>query len=407
MGFWSRILGNEPVAMRSSETRIVHAQSGQVFNGLNDPALLEFIRTGSSSESILRTTCVLRCVDVLSASRAMLPTRLIDRQTKKEAIDHPLYELLRWQPNRQQTAYEFYQLMDVRRLLHGDAFAAVIRGVGKRPVALQPLDPTAVTVKQLSDWSLKYTVARPDGQTVDWPAEDMLHVRDLSVDGIRGAGRAKLAAEAIKVSRAAEQAQGNIFANGMMAGGALEHPNKLSEEAHKRLTTSMEEKYAGPDNAGRWMILEEGMKASRFTLTGDEAQTIEARNHQIEEVARAFGVPRPFLMMDDTSWGTGIEQLAIMFVRFGLNPGMVAWEQALRRVLLTPGDRAKYTIDIDEHELLRGTMKDQAEFFTKALGGHPWMTQDEVRDEAGFASIVGGDKLKEPVGGKGIQEKPQ
>jgi phage portal protein BeeE len=70
-------------------------------------------------------------------------------------------------------------------------------------------------------------------------------------------------------------------------------------------------------------------------MTGQEAQTVEARNHQIEEVARAFGVPRPFLMMDDTSWGSGIEQLAIMFVRFGLNPGIVAWEQGLRRVLLS------------------------------------------------------------------------
>jgi HK97 family phage portal protein len=149
------------------------------------------------------------------------------------------------------------------------------------------------------------------------------------------------------------------------------------------------------------------MKAERFTMTGQEAQTVEARNHQIEEVARAFGVPRPFLMMDDTSWGSGIEQLAIMFVRFGLNPGIVAWEQALRRVLLSTADRKRYAIDIDEHELLRGTMKDQAEFFSKALGGHPWLVQNEVREEAGYRDIANADTLKDPVGGKPAKETVQ
>ena len=405
MGFWTRLIGGAEQPAAAAEVRIVHAQSGQMFNGLKDPALLEFIRTGACSDSTMRTTCVLRCVDVLSSSRAMLPTRLINQQSKKDAVDHPLFELLRWQPNDQQTAFEFYQLMDVRRLLHGNAFAAVIRGVGRRPIALQPLDPPSVSVERRPDWSLRYKVTRPDGQTVEWPAEDMLHVRDLSLDGISGAGRAKLAAEAIRVAKAAEQAQGNIFANGMMTGGALKHPNKLSSEAHKRLSESMDERYAGTENAGRWILLEEGMDAQRFSLTGVEAQTVEARNHQIEEVARAFGVPRPFLMMDDTSWGTGIEQLAIMFVRFGLNPGMVAWEQALRRVLLNPKERKTLSIDIDEHELLRGTMKDQAEFFDKALGGHPWLVQNEVRDEAGYAPIEGGDKLKDPVGGKSDKEQ--
>jgi HK97 family phage portal protein len=232
----------------------------------------------------------------------------------------------------------------------------------------------------------------------------MLHVRDLSYDGITGAGRAKLASEAIQVARAAERAQASIFRNGMITGGQLSHPGKLGEEGLKNIRDTIEELITGTDNAGKWFVTEEGMKAERFSMTGQEAQTVEARNHQIEDVARAFGVPRPFLMMDDTSWGTGIEQLAIMFVRFGLNPGIVAWEQALRRVLLKPAERKRFAIDIDEHELLRGTMKDQAEFFSKALGGHPWLVQNEVRDEAGYADVEGGDTLKDPVGAKPAEQ---
>jgi HK97 family phage portal protein len=406
MSFWTRLLTS--IAPATPSPRAQAFDGGVLIADLNDPRFKEYIRGGGMSAAhALRTACVLRCVDVLSASRAMLPTRLIARRTYQEAEDHPLYELLRWQPNDQHTAFEFYQLMDLRRLLHGNAYAAVIRGLGRRPIALQPLDPAAVSVTQMSDWSLRYKVTPPGGSQTDWPAEDMLHIRDLSLDGIVGAGRAKLARDAIEVARAAERAQANIFRNGMITGGTLSHPKVLNGEAAARLRADMEEFHRGTENAGRWMVLEEGLKAERQSMTGQEAQTVEARNHQIEEVARAFGVPRPFLMMDDTSWGSGIEQLAIMFVRFGLNPGIVAWEQALRRVLLTPAERKNYCVDIDEHELLRGTMKDQAEFFSKALGGHPWLVQNEVREEAGYGAVDGGDTLKEPVGGKPDQKGDQ
>jgi HK97 family phage portal protein len=395
MAFWNRVLRG-----------IFRAQApGQSFAGFDDPAFYEFIRSGGTfGYDALRAACVLRCVDLLSSSHAMLPTRLVDQQTMQDATDHPLYELIRWQPNDQHTAFEFYKLMDVRLMLHGNAYTVVIRGLGGRPISLQPIDPFSVTVQQLPDWSLKYTISLPGGQSTEWPAADMLHVRDISINGIMGEGRAKLAAEALRVARKAEIAQGKIFDNGMLTGGTLSHPQKLGDVAYKRLQDSIEQRYAGADNAGRWMLLEEGLKAERYSMTGQEAQTVEARNHQIEEVGRAFGVPRPFLMMDDTSWGSGIEQLAIMFVRFGLNPNIIAWEQAMRRVLLKPSDRQRYCIDIDEHELLRGTMKDQAEFFGKALAGNPWLVQNEVREEAGYSPITGGEKLKDPVGGKPAQE---
>lgn len=403
MGFWTRLLGMEEP--RGGAPNVIYAQQQGEFFGLNDPRFLEFVRHGGFyGYEALRAACVLRCVDVLASSHAMLPTRLIDKATMKDAEDHPLYELIRWQPNDQHTAFEFYQLMDVRRLLHGNAYAAIIRGLGGRPISLQPLDPLGVTVQQMPDWSLKYFINLPGGASREWPAADMLHVRDISYNGIIGAGRSKLASEAIRVAKAAEHAQAMIFENGMMSGGAMKHPAKLGDEAYNRLKASMEARYSGTENAGKWIILEEGMEAQRFTMTGVEAQTVEARNHQIEEVARAFGVPRPFLMMDDTSWGSGIEQLAIMFVRFGLNPGIIAWEQALRRVMLKPAERKQYSIDIDEHELLRGTMKDQAEFFSKALAGNPWMVQNEVREEAGFVGIANADTLKDPVGGSPTKE---
>jgi phage portal protein BeeE len=114
----------------------------------------------------------------------------------------------------------------------------VIRGLGGRPISLQPIDPFSVTVQQLPDWSLKYTISLPGGQSTEWPAADMLHVRDISINGIIGEGRAKLAAEALRVARKAEIAQAKIFDNGMLTGGSLSHPQKLGDVAYNRCRTA-------------------------------------------------------------------------------------------------------------------------------------------------------------------------
>ena len=175
-----------------------------------------------------------------------------------------------------------------------------------------------------------------------------------------------------------------------MAKGMLAVDGTLSDKAFERLKEDIKE-FEGPDAAGRLMLGEQGMKYLDFGMSGRDAQTQESRAHSIEEVARVFGVPRPLLMMDDTSWGSGIEQLATLFVRFGLAPSLFAWEQSFRRVLLTKSEKRTMDIDIDERLLLRGSLKDQAEFFAKASGsgGHKaWLHRDEIRNKTGEAPLT-------------------
>ena len=146
------------------------------------------------------------------------------------------------------------------------------------------------------------------------------------------------------------------------------------------------------------MLGEQNMSYTDFGMSGRDAQTQEARAHSIEEIARIFGVPRPLLMMDDTSWGSGIEQLATLFVMFGLAPSLKAWEQSARRCLLTSGEKRTMDIDIDESLLLRGSLKDRAEFFAKASGsgGHaPWLHADEIRHDSGLPPLT--DEQKEDM----------
>ncbi|EJW12743.1 Phage portal protein [Rhodovulum sp. PH10] len=372
---------------------------GHLFGGLGDPLLLEFIRSGGGGPTqagihvtpavALKNPTVIRCVSLISFAIGMLPLHLIDRATKEKATAHPLFRALHRRPNPWQTAYEFRALMQQRALGasgsgdRGDAFALIVRSRG-RVMHLVPLPTERVRPRQRADWMVEYEYTRPDGGKVVYAPEEVFHLRyGLSSDGISGLSLVKQAAEAIALAVQSERAAARMFVNGMIAGGFIKHPGRLSADAQKNLAESMAAKWAGVENAHKWPILEEGMDAVKVTQTAEEAQHLEMRKMQIEEIARPFGVPRPLLGVDDTSWGSGIDVLGQFFVRYALGPWFEAWQQAAERSLLTDAEIERYEIKFNAGALLRGSMAQQADFFAKALGagGHsPWMGADEVRE---------------------------
>lgn len=376
---------------------------------LADPRLASFMRDGEtgsgvsvSSDAALRNMAVFRCVDIIASTIGMLPLYLMRKGADGQvepAEDHPLYDLLLHRPNAWQTGHQFRSHMQTSALMDGNSFALIVRST-RRVAALVPLESRLVTVRQNADWTLTYRYQKPTGGWVDYPGDDILHIRGLSRDGILGLSRTKVAREAIGLALQAEQAAARVFRNGMLVGGVMTHPAKLSDTAFARLQASLHERYVGTENAHKSMLLEEGMTYKEIASTTASTQNVETRNLQIEEVARAFGVPRPLLMQDSTSWGTGIEQLAILFVRFGLAPWFTAWEGEANVKLLTPVERRTLYADFDERELLRGSMADQANYFSAALGagGHaPFMSQNEVRDNLGLSRHRDGDTLTNPM----------
>jgi HK97 family phage portal protein len=383
------------------------------FSGLNDLAFYEFIRSGAtastasgvsvSPKTALKNTAVLRSVSLLSFSIGMLPLHLKDKATKKNA-DHAVHRLLHRKPNAWQTAYEFRSMMQQRALTEGDAFALKVRS-GRRIIQLVPL--ANCKPEQNADWSLSYTVTRKDGGKVTYSQDDILHLRyGLSEDGFTGLSLVKQAAEAIGLALSAERAAARMFSKGMIVGGVLKHKSTLSPEVFERLKASMQEA-EGAENAHKWKILEEDMDMVPFQAPGRDAQGLEQRQHQIEEIARVFGVPRPLLMMDETSWGSGIDVLGQFFVRYSLNPWFEAWQQAIERDLLTEAEADRYEAKFNAGGLLRGSMKDQAEFFAKGLGagGHqPWLHPDEPRE---WMDLPQRDDLPMPMGAqKGASNEP-
>lgn len=373
----------------------IYAEGGG-FYSLDDPSLAEFLRTGSASsagitvsvDAAMRNTAVFRSTSLLSQSVGMLPLHLVNKVTKEKARDHSLFKVLHRKPNAWQSAYDFRTLMQMRALVKGNGYARIIRSrnfTTRRDtvIGLIPLDPDRVTPIQNSDFSVSYRYQPASGSSTTFDPADIFHLRSMSMDGIRGMSLVRQAADAIGLAIAADLALARLYQNGSFVDGVLATPGKLSATSFDRLRDSWDRRYSGAGNAGRTPILEEGLDYKTVGPSAKDAQSHETRGRQIEEIARIFGVPRPLLMMDETSWGSGIEALGQFFVTFGLNPWFEAWQQAAERSLLSDEEAETLELKFNAGALLRGSLQAQADYFAKALGsgGHqPWMHVDEVRE---------------------------
>lgn len=385
MKLLDKLFGRSPEA----KSRPRASAEGITFQGLDDPALLEFIRNGqtTSANRMVRNMAALRSLSLISNGLGMLPISLYEAGSNKKVMrEHQAHKLIRVKPNPWQTPMEFKSQMQLLLETEGNAYARIIRS-GTRPIHLIPFEKGRVQAKLGGNYRMQYTCTTENGNQLTLDQEEILHIREISFDGVLGLSKRQLSEEVFELAASAQRAAVNVFKTGVMAGGSIEVQNALSDRAFDRMKQSLNDEYSGAENMAKWMILEEGAKANQFSSTAKDGQQIENRNHQIEEVARLYGVPRPLLMMDDTSWGSGIEQLAIFFVQFTMAPRFVCWEQALARSLLTDREGETLYFKTNERALLRGTLKDQADYFAKALGsgGHqPWHTANEIRDLAEY-----------------------
>ena len=276
---------------------------GYVFEDMGDPRLAAFMGAGRHTSAgiivgehlAMRNSTFYRAVNLIASAIGMLPThlmRLLDNGDTEEATDHPLYAVLKRKPNDYQTALEFKSYMQTAALLDGNAYAMVVRGFRGRIVSLIPLKRGTVTPLLSDKFQLTFRYDKPGGGQVILQADEVFHFRSMvTLDGLRGISLLDISAQAIGIASQAEHAAGRLFRNGIMAGGSLSTPTKLSDEAYDRLRQNMDERYTSSENAARWMILEEGLKADTLAMTGKESQHLETRQRQSEELSRFAGVP--------------------------------------------------------------------------------------------------------------------
>lgn len=379
-------------------------QAYQSFD-LTDPGLIEMMRGGRTGiagiavneRQALRNSTLFRAASLIAGSMGMLPIHLmrrLDDGTTEKAKDHPLYNVLHRKANSFQTAGQFKSYMQIAAFLDGNAFALKVRSRGAVREII-PLPRGRVTPQLSNNFELSFKYNRESGGSVTLPGSDVFHFRaPLTLDGLNGVKLLDVAADTLGLAVKAQQAAARLMTKGTMAKGSLETDNSLGEEAIELLKQSMRDDYAGTDADNDWMVLEEGLKAKLFAGSARDAQLRELMQNEAEEISRFTGVPRPLLMFDETSWGSGIEQLGLFFVTYCLMPWFVIWEEAIWMCLLNESEQDTMYAKVNEGALLRGSLKDQAEFFKAALGPNAaYRTPNEVREAFDLNPRPDGDML--------------
>lgn len=345
----------------------------------------------------LYSTAVYACVKILAETVASLPLPVYRRleRSKERDPSHPLYTLLHDQPNPEMTSFEFREALMGHLALRGNAYAEIVRDGAGKVVELWPLRPDRMQVKRESG-KLAYYYA-VGTQTVRIGADRIMHLRGLSDDGIIGYSPVRLAREAIGLALATEEFGARFFGNNSRPGGILVHPNKLTDEAKKRLKESWEAAQGGLSNAHRVAVLEEGIKWEQIGIAPEDAQYLETRNFQLAEIARFYRIPGVLVGLDDkTSTYASAEQFFLSFVVHTIRPWLVRWEQAIKRDLFTPSERETHFAEFLVDGLLRGDI--QSRYNAYAVGRqNGWLSANDIRRLENMDEIEGGDIYLVPL----------
>ena len=315
-----------------------------------------------NERSAMQMTAVYACVRILSESIAGLPVHLYKYRedgSKEKAVDHPLYRILHDEPNPEMTSFVFRETLMTHLLLWGNAYAQIIRNGKGQVLGLYPLMPNRMTVDRDEKGHLYYSYLVSDSDaptmksgTVILKPTDVLHIPGLGFDGLVGYSPIAMAKNAIGMAIACEEYGAKFFANGATPGGILEHPGTVKDPAKVR--DSWNEAFGGSRNSNKVAVLEEGMKYTPISISPEQAQFLETRKFQIDEIARIFRVP-PHMVGDlEKSSFSNIEQQSLEFVKYTLEPWIVRWEQSINRVLLTESEKAAYFVKFNVDGLLRG-----------------------------------------------------
>ncbi|MGD9946425.1 MAG: phage portal protein, partial [Burkholderiaceae bacterium] len=307
--------------------------------------------------------------------------------------DTALWRVLHESPTADQSPIDYQEIMAISQLLRGNHYARKLKE-GGRLIGLEPVRPDIVSTRRRADGSIGYRWSW-DGYEFDLTDEDVFHVRGFGGGPLGGLSVIEHARESLGIALATDRAAASIFANGMRPTGVLQTELPLTGDQRSELDTLMAEKHQGAAHTGQPLILSHGMKWETITMKADDQQLLESRGWSVEEICRWFGVP-PFMIGHNektTSWGTGIEQMMLAFLKFTLTPYLRRFEQAVRKQLLTPAERAAgLFVEFNVEGLLRADSQGRARFY-QVMTQIGAMTRNEVRAKENLPPIAGGDEV--------------
>lgn len=326
----------------------------------------------------MQTTAVYACVKVIAETVASLPLhvyRVDGDDSSHKATGHSLYNILHLSPNNNMTAYTYIEVMLSHLLLWGNSFSQIIRNGRGEVTALHPLYPWKMKVeKDTGSGELTY-VYNSDTGTVKIPKYHILHIPGLGFDGHIGYSPITLARQAIGLAIAAEEFGATFYSNGANPGGVLEHSGEVKNP--DMLRESWHEMFSGK-NSHRIAVLEEGLKFKQISIPPNDAQFLETRHFQLEEIARIFRVPLHLVGDLEHATFSNVEHLSLDFVKFTLAPWLRRIEQELQKTLIPPAEQSTVYVRFLVEGLLRGDYKSRMEGY--AIGRqNGWLSANDIR----------------------------
>jgi HK97 family phage portal protein len=293
---------------------------------------------------------------------------------KDVVTNHRLYKQLHNRPNRWQSSFEYFEMMEGQRLLRGNAYAKIVSFPGRGINELVPLHPDRVwpfviTPNGVTYYMYDNSPCPPVGSKLFYQyfpinantevltQEEIHHVRGYSTNGIVGMNPiTRVAREAIGLAMATEEHGARLFSNGAQIAKVYKHPTKMSDVVYGRMKEQLNKEFAGVKNAHKTMILEEGMGIEDLSMTMENAQFLETRKFQVEDIARIFNVPLIMIgaSNDKTPTFASAEQFFLSFKVHTMQPNVTRWEEAMERDLLYPSEMDVIEIDIDMDKMMRG-----------------------------------------------------
>lgn len=370
------------------------------WNSPNNPAVWSPVGVGGATttagetvtpDGALQLSAYFRCIANLSEDVGKLPMILyevLDRG-KRRATKHPLYRLLHTTPNRTQTAINFREMLIAAAAGWGDGYAEIERDRTGEPIALWPVHPSRVDIVGDSR-NRVYRVRNDDGKYVAVTADDMIHIEG------QGKRAIQIKAESLGVSLAAQKFAAAYYGNGMGISMAIIHPGKLSPEAHARMRESWSAMHQGAGRAHKPFIGEENLRVEKISIPANEAQFLETRVFQIEEICRWFRMPPHKIqhLQRAAGWST-LESANTDYLTDTLLPWFVRVEQEFERKLLRPDEQGQYDIEFLYEGLLRGDSAARASFYT-AMFNLGAMSSNDIRERENLNPREGGDTYLTP-----------
>lgn len=349
----------------------------------------------------LQSAAVYACIRAISQDIAMLAPFIRRRLAGggyQRVLGHSLTRLFR-RPNRWQTWFEFIGYVVSSICLRGNAFVVVERDQDANPIELVPIAPDRCTIMLTDEGELWYRVnSRRLGYGLLVPPDDMIHVKNISLDGYVGISPIAVAQDVIGLALATQQHGGILFRQGGQIGGVISHPGKLSKEAGDRVANSWREVHAGVQNAHKVAILEEGMSFEKIAMTNEDSQFLETRRFQVVDICRLYGVPPHRLGELDKATLNNIEQQNQQYVDSALKPTTKSIEQLFDHHLLFDDERGLLECKFDFDEMTRGDLLTRYQAYQiGTLNG--WLNRNDVRARENMNPIEDGhgDEYRVPL----------